>query len=238
MMKKNLFGKARMKMPMNLQYFAEDGNGGGAGGGSGSGDGAGAAGAGAGDGANNQEGQPAGGTSFDDFLKDSKNQAEFDRRVAKALETQRGKMQQDMQTQIANAKTEAEKLAKMNAEQKAEYEKQKKEQELADREAQITKRELSATAKETLADKGLPIQLAEILNYTSAEACQASIDAVEKAFQEAVTKAVDEKLRGGNPPKKAPVSGQTFTKEQIAAMTPEEINKNWDAVQASMKNGI
>ena len=116
MIKRNLFGKARMKMPMNLQYFAEDGNGGGAGGGSGSGDGAGAGGAGAGDGANNQEGQQTSGTSFDDFLKDSKNQAEFDRRVAKALETQRGKMQQDMQTQIANAKTEAEKLAKMNAE--------------------------------------------------------------------------------------------------------------------------
>lgn len=243
MIKRNLFGNARMKMPMNLQFFAEDGNGGGAGGGggTGSGDGAGAGSAGAegtpgAEGTQNQDGQN--GTSFDDFLKDSKNQAEFDRRVAKALETQRGKMQQDMQTQIANAKTEAEKLAKMNAEQKAEYEKQKKEQELADREAQITKRELSATAKETLADKGLPTQLAEILNYSSAEACQASIDAVEKAFQEAVTKAVDEKLRGGNPPKKAQGAAQVFTKEQIAAMTPEEINKNWDAVQASMKNGI
>ena len=46
---------------------------------------------------------------------------------------------------------------------------------------------------------------------------------------------MDEKLRGGKPPKKAPDGTQLYTKEQIEAMTPEEINKNWDAVQASMK---
>ena len=57
-------------------------------------------------------------------------QAEFDRRVNKALETNRTKMQAEIETQIANARTEAEKLAKMNAEQKAQYEQQKKEKEL------------------------------------------------------------------------------------------------------------
>ena len=141
--------------------------------------------------------------SFDDFLKDPKNQAEFDRRVGKALETNRSKMQADIEAKIQEARTEAEKLAKMNAEQKAEYEKEKREKELADREASITKRELAATAKEQLAEKGLPLSLADVLNYSSAEACAASIDAVGKAFQEAVEKAVEERLSGGKPPKKA-----------------------------------
>lgn len=241
MRNKKMFGRCMCKVPMNLQFFAEgDGGagelGGGAGGSSGGAGGTGANGAtGTGD-----DGKGAAGAGehagFDDFLKDPKMQAEFDKRVAKALDTSRSKMQAEIETKIAEARTEAEKLAKMNAEQKAQYEQQKREQELASREAEITKRELSAQAKETLADKGLPVMLADILNYTDAEKCQASIEAVEKSFTEAVSKAVEDKLRGGAPMKKAPETGGTFTKEQISAMSAEEINKNWDAIQASMKN--
>lgn len=234
-----IFGNTRCKLPMNLQFFAEpDGNGGGVGGGAGDtggaaggeGDEHGAAGTGEG-GEGTQSTQ-----SFDDFLKNPANQSEFDRRVAKALETQRGKMQTELQTQIENARTEAEKLAKMNAEQKAQYEREKKDKELTKREAALTARELKATAKETLANRGLPTSLADVLNYENAEACNKSIEAVEAAFREAVAAGVDEKLKGGRPPKKAPDGTATYTKEQIAAMTPEEINKNWDAVQASMRN--
>ena len=176
MRNKKMFGNARCKMPMNLQFFAEDAGGAGGAGGGGSAGGSGDAGTGA---AGNPEvgnvGQGAAGTpkpeGFDDFLKDPKMQAEFDKRVAKALETNRAKMQAEIETKISEAKTEAEKLAKMNAEQKAQYEQQKRETELAAREAEITKRELSAQAKETLAEKGLPIELANVLNYSSADAC-------------------------------------------------------------------
>ncbi|MFR1309625.1 MAG: hypothetical protein ACLSCO_12630 [Gallintestinimicrobium sp.] len=41
------------------------------------------------------------------------------------------------------------------------------------------------------------------MNYTDAESCKSSMAAVEKAFQEAVEAAVEEKLKGGKPPKKA-----------------------------------
>ncbi len=240
-----IFRRARCVMPMNLQFFAEAGGaaGGGAGGGGASGNAAGGESGNAGSGAGDQaagggDSQAAAGApvSFDDFLKDPKNQAEFDRRVGKALETNRSKMQADIEAKIQAARTEAEKLAKMNAEQKAEYEKGKREKELADREASITKRELAATAKEQLAEKGLPLSLADVLNYSSAEACAASIDAVGKAFQEAVEKAVEERLSGGKPPKKADDKA-AYTMDQIKAMSPEEINKNWDAVQAAMKAG-
>lgn len=235
-----VFGKARCKVPMNLQFFAEGGEGGAGGGagGSASGDAGGAPGAaGAEGGAAGGEGGAATLPSFDDFLKDPKNQAEFDRRVAKALDTSRTKMQADIEAKMQEARTEAEKMAKMNAEQKAQYEREKQAKELADREAAITKRELMATAKEQLAEKGLPISLASVLNYSSAEECTASIDAVGKAFQEAVEKAVNDRLAGGKPPKKADNPAATFTMEQIKAMTPDQINANWDAVQAAMKAG-
>lgn len=234
-----VFGRARCKMPMNLQFFAEGGEGGaggGAGGGA-SGDAGAAGAAGAEGGATGGEGGAAALPSFDDFLKDPKNQAEFDRRVAKALDTSRTKMQADIEAKMQEARTEAEKMAKMNAEQKAQYERDKQAKELADREAAITKRELMATAKEQLAEKGLPISLASVLNYSSAEECTASIDAVGKAFQEAVEKAVNDRLAGGKPPKKADNPAATFTMEQIKAMSPDQINANWDAVQAAMKAG-
>lgn len=167
--------------------------------------------------------------SFDDLLKNKDYQAEFDRRVQKALGTAKEKWTVLMDDKLS----EADKLAKMNKEEKAEYLRQKQEKELKDREAAITRRELMAEAKNTLAEKKLPVGLAEVLNYGDADSCSKSIEAVEKAFQEAVQAAVEEKLKGGTPPKKAP-QGMSFTKEQVSAMTPEEINENWEAISQSM----
>lgn len=147
------------------------------------------------------QGQEGTGTkTFDDVLKDKSYQSEFDKRVAKALETAKGKWETDYQAKIEEAKTEAQKLAKMNADQKAQYEQQKKLDELTKREKDITTRELKAQAYETLAEKSLPKELIGTLNFESADACNTSIEAVEKAFQSAVAKAVNDKLRGGNPP--------------------------------------
>ena len=141
--------------------------------------------------------------TFDELLKDKAYQSEFDKRVAKALETAKGKWESDHQAKLEEAKTEAEKMAAMNEKQKADYERDKQLKALEQRERDITARELKATAYETLAEKGLPKELADILNYTDADQCKASIDAVEKAFQSSVEKAVNEKLRGNNQPPKS-----------------------------------
>lgn len=139
--------------------------------------------------------------SFDDVLKDKKYQSEFDKRITKAIETAKSKWETEKATELENAKTEAEKLAKMNAEQKAKYVEEKRIADLEKREKDINTRELKAQAYETLAEKNLPKELIKTLNFESAETCNSSIEAVEKAFQSAVEKAVNEKLRGGDPPK-------------------------------------
>lgn len=181
---------------MNLQFFAESGDGAGADQGEGSGSGSEAAEGGT-DGAETGNKEPK---SFDDLLQNKDYQAEFDRRVQKALGTAKEKWTALMDDKLS----EADKLAKMNKEEKAEYLRQKQEKELKDREAAITRRELMAEAKNTLAEKKLPVGLAEVLNYADADSCNQSMAAVEKAFQEAVQAAVEEKLKGGTPPKKAP----------------------------------
>lgn len=159
--------------------------------------------------------------TFDDLLK-SGYQSDFDRRVTKALETARQKWEQDNQQKLEAAKQEAEKLAKMNAEQKAEYERKQAEEMLAKRERDITVRELRAEAHEILAEKGLPKELTDILNYGDADSCNQSIAAVEKAFQVAVEKAVNDKLRGNGAPKggSAPTAKEQLEQKANDPNTP------------------
>lgn len=219
--------KKERRYPVNLQFFGHDGGGTGGddGGGPGGDEGQEGAGSAGGDGGN----EPPKTKTFDELLAEGNYQAEFDRRVQKALGTAKEKWEALMDDKLS----EADKLAKMNKEEKAEYMRQKKEKELAEKEASITRRELMAEAKNTLAEKELPVALAEVLNYADADSCNKSIAAVEKAFQEAVQVAVEKKLKGGTPPKKAP-QGTSFTKEQVAEMSPEEINENWESISKSM----
>ena len=200
---------------MLLQFFAE-GDGAGADGGSGGGTGD-EGGAGGEPGALGGKGGKENPPSFDDLLK-SGHQAEFDRRVQKAINTAITKEQEKWQALTDDKLSEAEKLAKMNKEEKADYLRQKQEKKLKDREAAITRRELMAEAKNTLAEKKLPAGLAEVLNYADADSCSKSIEAVEKAFQEAVKAAVEEKLKGGTPPKKAPSGEEDDLAKQVESL--------------------
>lgn len=190
---------------MTLQLFAE-GDGDGAGGGNVSGAGA------------SGEGTSSEPLSFDGFLAQEGNQAEFDRRVQKAIDTAVSNAQQKWQALTDDKLSEAEKLAKMNKEEKAAYMQQKKEKELSDRESAVARKELMAEAKNTLAEKKLPAGLAEVLNYTDAETCNKSIAAVEKTFQAAVEAAVQERLKGGEPMKKAPESDADSMEKQVEAL--------------------
>ena len=127
-------------------------------------------------------------------------QEDVDRIVQGRLAKERKSWERHLEEQ----KTEAEKLANMSEKEKKEYQEKKRIEDLDAREAAITRRELTAQAKVQLADEGIPTELAEILNFTDADSCKKSIETVKNAFQKAVEKAVNEKLKGGNPPKKAP----------------------------------
>lgn len=177
------------RLRMNLQLFAADGGGEGGQGGDGGGNG--------GEGGNKGgegDGKGGGKVTFS-----AEQQAEFDRILGERLNKAQSKWEKDFQAKLDEAKTEAEKLAKMTADQKAQHERDKRDKELADRESEITRRELRATALEQLAEKGLPKNLADILSYTDADATNKSIEAVEKAFKDAVEAGVNERLKGDAP---------------------------------------
>ncbi|HEM2820525.1 TPA: DUF4355 domain-containing protein [Streptococcus suis] len=116
------------------------------------------------------------------------------------------------------AESEAKKLSKMNAEDKQKYQLDKREQDLADREAEITRRELTAEAKTILSERGLPIELVDVVNLTDADSVRDSIDAIQKTWEAAVLKGVADKTKGSAPMKKAPVESGEITKEQFNRM--------------------
>lgn len=124
--------------------------------------------------------------------------------VDRIVQGRLAKERKSWERQLEEQKTEADKLASMSEKEKKEYQEKKRIEDLDAREAAITRRELTAQAKVQLADEGIPTELAEILNFTDADSCKKSIETVKNAFQKAVEKAVNEKLKGGNPPKKAP----------------------------------
>ena len=143
--------------------------------------------------------EPPAQPTFDDVLKDKAYQAEFDKRMAKAQETALTKARAEWEAQAKAEQEEAAKLAKMNAEEKARHEREKQEKAFAEREAAVTKRELTVEAISQLTEKGLPAELHKCLNYSDADSCKASIEAVATAFNTAVEAKVNDKLRGKPP---------------------------------------
>lgn len=197
----------RWRIPMmNLQLFAE-----GEGDGSGVGD-DGGAGAGSGDGGNEM--------SFDDFLGQAENRAEFDRRVQKAVNTAVTKAQEKWQALTDDKLSEAEKLAKMTKEEKAEYKTRKLEKELADLKRQNSISEMSKTARKMLSDEeiSIPDELLAHLVSESAEDTKAAVEAFGKMYKDAVQAAVKDALKG-NAPKGGSGGKGAVTKEQILAVS-------------------
>ena len=157
--------------------------------------------------------------SFDDFLSQEGNQAEFDRRVQKAINTAVSNAQKKWQTMTDGKVSEAEKLAQMTSEEKAEYRAKKAEQELADLKRQIALGDMAKTARKMLSEENITVPDEIIMNLVcdDAEKTKSSVESFAKVFKDAVQAAVKESLKG-NPPKASSGGTTTVTREQILAV--------------------
>lgn len=196
-----------MKKKYFLQMFAD-------------GEGTGAAGEPAGDGTGaTGEGTPNNEPmSFDDYLSQG-GQAEFDRRVQKAIQTAVSNAQKKWQTMTDGKVSEAEKLAQMTSEEKAEYRAKKAEQELADLKRQIALGDMAKTARKMLSEENITVPDEIIMNLVcdDAEKTKSAVESFAKVFKDAVQAAVKESLKG-NPPKASTGGTTTVTREQILAV--------------------
>ena len=120
---------------------------------------------------------------------------------------------------------EAKKLAKMNADEKQKYQLDQREQELANREKAIARKELTAEAKAMLSERYLPVELVNVVDLTSAETVSQSVAVLQKSWEQAVQKGVQEKLKGGATMKQEPVDSDGITKEEFARMGYQSRNE-------------
>lgn len=130
------------------------------------------------------------------------------------------------QKKTEEAKAEAERKAKLTeaeklAEERKEFEAMKKQFEYEQR--------VNSTSK-VLASNNLPIEFADFLIAENDEATTQRVDLFKNAFNDALEKAVNERLRGKTP-KTSIVKARTFTINDIKNMSPEEINKNWEQIK-------
>ena len=174
--------KKKFMFPLDIQLFADDNSG---------------------DGSGNDDDQGTGQDNQDSGEGGQEKKTFTQEELDKIVQGRIAKERKAWEKQLEEQQTEAQKLETMSEKEKKKYQEEKRIKDLDDREAAITRRELIAQAKVQLADKGIPTELAEILILTDADSCKKSIETVEKAFQSAVEKAVEEKIKGREPMKKA-----------------------------------
>lgn len=128
---------------------------------------------------------------FETLLKDREFQSEFDRRVSRALETARSKWAREMEQQVQQARLDGEERMALDLAER--------EARLEEREREIAARELKAETMRILQERGLPMELADVIDHSDAQAAENSLNAVETAFRNAVRSGVEERMRGNVP---------------------------------------
>ena len=205
-----MFSTDNLKL-WKLQLFSDDGGD----------DGAGDKGAGSGD---QERRDPEGDKeeSFDDFLSKGKNKAEFDRRINKAVETAVKNAKEQWELETNDKLSEAEKLARMTKEQKAEYKQKQLENELNALKKEKAMNEMAATARKMLSEENINVS-DELLSHIVAEDAEKTKAAVEdfvKLFNEAVGEEVKRSARQETP-KDGNRSAGAPEKMDIAKMAKE-----------------
>lgn len=116
---------------------------------------------------------------------------------------------------------EAKKLAQMDERQKAEYERDVLKRELSELKKENTRAKMAKTAREMLSEKNIAIgdDLVSILITDEAESTKANVDQFSSLFQDAVEKAVAERLKSKTPTK---MVGKGMSREEILSIPDSE----------------
>lgn len=167
-------------------------------------------------GANNQNaGTNNNPATFDDFLKDGKNQAEFDRRVQKAIQT----AQEGWKAKNDAEKSEAERLAQMNETEKLQYQLQKQQKDYEAMQKKLNARDLKDEALKiaTTQDTAFDPEFLNLFDYESmtAEQLQEKTKLIKSIQDRIVEKAVNEWSKEKPPYNPNPSSNKPSADEAI-----------------------
>lgn len=146
------------------------------------------------------------GTNSDDEKEKKYSDDDVDRIIEKKFEKWKKQQQKEID--------EAKKLADMNAQQKAEYERDKLQEELDELRNAKTISEMSKTARNMLKEKNINIDddLLSVLVTKEAESTKSNVENFITLFESAVEKAVNDRVKSKTPKK---FNSKTLTKDDI-----------------------
>jgi hypothetical protein len=164
---------------------------------------------------------------------------DVDKIVKAAVQSETDRVRGELYTKLRSKDVEIEELkkSKMTAEEVRKY----KEEQLSMREEQLKQKELSLAAVDALREAGLKVDYRDFVLADSPEAIKEKIAKLKELYQKDVEKTVAEKFKeaGHTPGKGSPADSKAkiFTREQIRAMSPEEVQKRLPELQEAMKDG-
>lgn len=139
-------------------------------------------------------------------------QADFDRAVSKMYES--------FEQKFSKKQEEAAKLASMTAEEKAKHEIEQAKKEVEKMKLDFTLQQNKNECMKILADKSIDVSLADFVVAEDAETMKKNIDLIDKAFKKSVEDEVNKRLKGSTPKKDIgmpkEINKETFNKMTIA----------------------
>lgn len=161
--------------------------------------------------------------------------------VEKRLAKERNKLDKQWQDKF-NALEEKIKLQSMTEEQKAEHEYEKRIHELEERERVLQEKENAYNKQQyqneienQLRQKGLPVDMADLLVGFDAETVAQKIDSMAQSMGVSVNTQIQEKLKQTTTPQEPTQRKQLFTLQEIQSMSLEEYRANKDLINESLK---
>ena len=127
---------------------------------------------------------------------------------------------------------ESQKFEQMTSEERNTSEINRLKKELEDIKLQNTRDKLLNSTQKELSNLGMDVAFADFLIGVDAETTKSNLDLFKEKWNSALSTAIDNRIKGKTPTTstKTDAPSTTFTMDQIKKMTPEEIQKNWDAV--------
>lgn len=161
----------------------------------------------------NTEGQ-ATETTVEKTYSEAEVQSLIDRKVTQALQTQARKNEAKMK--------EAQKLAKMNEQEKYEYELSQREAAILEKEKELALAENKNVASQILAEKGISLALVDFVVAEDADSMKHNIDILSKEFDKSVKAAVEKRLASKTPKQNLPLD-KPIDKQAFAKMSTIEL---------------
>lgn len=137
--------------------------------------------------------------TFDEMLKESNYQSEFDKKVQKSLDTARAKWEAEEEAR----KSEAEKLAKMKEDERRNYELEQARKKQEEAELKLSAYELKEEAIKmaNIPETQVDVSLLNLIDFRSikAEQVEPTIKNIKKVFDSAVENEVNKRLKETTP---------------------------------------